>query len=362
MRSTRPDIRVRPFEQKTLSWWNIHRTEIDMEPLYQRRGRLWSSADKAYLIDSILNGFDIPKIYIADFTWGDSPLNLQRLPYAIIDGKQRFEAIFDFFDGNLVLNRDFAYRRDKGLKLGRLGYRDLQREHSAVAEEFENYNLHVMSVIASSEEPINELFVRLNRSKPLTGAEIRNAMGGPVPEMLTEIANHDFFKTVVRFSVKRGQDQNTAAKLLLFEYSDRPRETKKTVLDRFVRDAASFDADERSKLELAGRRVLDVLQDMSSIFLPKDDLLASAGSVPVFYWLIRGFTEDLQSKLRGFLVQFEESRRKNRMLVREQPNSDLIDSELVEYDNYNRSTNDQSSHEGRHKILLRRYISETWDE
>jgi uncharacterized protein with ParB-like and HNH nuclease domain len=61
-----------------------------MDPPYQRRGRLWSLTDKAYLIDSILNGYDIPKFYVADFTWGKSALNRRKLPYAIIDGKQRF--------------------------------------------------------------------------------------------------------------------------------------------------------------------------------------------------------------------------------------------------------------------------------
>ena len=106
MTYSRPDIQIRRFEQKTLSWWNNHRAEIDMEPLYQRRGRLWSTADKAYLIDSILNGFDIPKIYIADFTYANTPLNHHNTAYAVIDGKQRFEAIFDFFDNELPLSED----------------------------------------------------------------------------------------------------------------------------------------------------------------------------------------------------------------------------------------------------------------
>src|SRR5207249_3787695 len=99
MNMKRPQLKVTPFEAKTLSWWRARRTKIDMEPAYQRRGRLWSIADKAYLVDSILNGFDIPKLYIADFTYTDTVLNKKKLPYAIIDGKQRFEAIFDFFDG-----------------------------------------------------------------------------------------------------------------------------------------------------------------------------------------------------------------------------------------------------------------------
>src|SRR5437016_1800533 len=109
-------FRVRQFEVKTLSWWYARRSKIDMSPPYQRHGRLWSATDKAYLIDSILNGFDVPKIYVADFTWGDSKLNKKRLPYAIIDGKQRFEAIFEFYDGLITLNDDFVYREDRSLK------------------------------------------------------------------------------------------------------------------------------------------------------------------------------------------------------------------------------------------------------
>ncbi len=347
-------FQIRPFEQKTLAWWKNRRTQIDMKPPYQRHGRLWSPTDKAYLIDTILNGFDIPKIYLADFTWGDSPLNQEKLPYAIIDGKQRFEAIFDFYDGKLVLNSDFVYRMNPNLKLGGLGYKDLQSQFSNIAEDFEIYNLHIMSVFSDNEEQINELFVRLNRSKPLTGAEIRNAMGGPVPGILRELANQEFFKENVRFSVIRGQDLNTAAKFLLFEYAERPRDTKKSTLDKFVKDAKTMQSDERMRLELAARKVLDVISDMASIFLPKDPLLSSAGSVPVYYWLIRNLNEKEQSRFRGLLVKFEEARQKNRKLLQQQPNSKQIDNQLIEYDNYNRSTNDQLSYEGRYRILKAR--------
>jgi hypothetical protein len=348
-------FQVRQFEPKTLSWWRSHQGEIDMNPPYQRRGRLWSTADKAYLVDSILNGFDIPKLYIADFTWGDSPLNTKRLPYAIIDGKQRFEAIFDFFDGTLTLNSDFIFYPNAKLELGGLGYKDLRTRYPKVTEIFDNYSLHVMSVFSDTEERINDLFVRLNRSKPLTGAEIRNAMGGPVPEILRKIAKQEFFQDSVSFSVKRGEDLNAAAKLLLFEFHGTTRETKKVSLDKFVETAKGMKHEERSKLEVAARRVLDSLHDMASIFLPKDKLLSSAGIIPVYYWLVRGLGEKEQSLLRAFLVKFEESRKFNRERLRADPNSSAIDHELVEYDNYNRSTNDQISHEGRHKILVKRF-------
>ena len=342
------NIQVKPFESKTLSWWYNRRSKIDMDPPYQRRGRLWSDADKAYLIDSILNGYDIPKLYIADFTYGDSKLNRKKLPYAIIDGKQRLEAIFEFYEGKIVLNDDFVYLEDPQLKLGGLGYKDLKSNYNEIAENFETYNLSVMSVIASNKELINELFVRLNRSKPLTGAEVRNAMAGRAPEVIRQIAKHELFTTNVRFEVKRAQDLNAAAKLLSFEYYSGFVNTKKKDLDGFVRDSQRKP---RTKLELAGRYVLDNLSEMSNIFLPKDKLLNSSGIVPVYYWFIKTTEESYYPYIRKFLVWFEKQRRTNRELVKKQPESKKIKIALVEYDNYNRSTNNEQSHKERVRIL-----------
>lgn len=347
-------FKVTVFESKTLSWWHMRKPKIDMDPPYQRRGGLWSDADKSYLIDSILNGYDIPKLYIADFTWGKSSLNTKKLLYAIIDGKQRLEAIFDFYDGKIVLNDDFIYLEKPQLKLGGLGYKDLQSNHKEIADEFDNYNLAVMSVITQDEEPINELFVRLNRSKALTGAEIRNAMAGPAPKMIRNIAKHQFFTTNIRFNVKRGQDLNASAKLLLFEYYMDFKETTKKSLDNFVQGTAG----KRSgKLELSGRYVIDVLDDISNIFLPKDRLLTSAGIIPVYYWFVKECEADNYRFVRKFLIHFEDQRRKNRELVRKEPSSNEINITFVEYDNFNRSTNNQQSHRERYRILKDSYHS-----
>jgi len=351
MSTTRPAIKVTSFEAKTLSWWKVRKGKIDMDPAYQRRGRLWSATDKAYLVDSILNGFDVPKIYIADFTFTDSPLNKKRLPYAIIDGKQRFEAIFDFFEGRITLNPDFVLLDNPSLKLGGLGYRDLAQNHSDIAELFDNYNLAVMSVITKSEELINELFVRLNRSKPLTGAEIRNAMAGPAPGVIREIVKHEFFSKLIAFPVQRGQDLNAAAKLLLFEYAGEPQETKKASLDAFVKVAAK----KRDRLELSVRRVYEALTDVSSIFLPKDRLLSSAGVIPVYYWFIRSLKDQQYRFVRDFLVRFEEDRQANRQKAESGAEAAGVDRQLLEYDRFNRSTNDLASHIGRIDILKKRF-------
>ena len=339
------NLKITPHSPKTLIWWYNHRDDIDLDPPYQRRGRLWSQQDKAYLIDSIINGFDVPKLYLADFQFGQSSLNTSRLPYAIIDGKQRLEAVFDFFENKLVLNDDFKFRKDPLLKLGGLSLKDLRRSYGKVAEEFENASLDMMSVVAEDEADINEIFKRLNKSKQLTGAEVRNAVSGPVSDLIRVIASHEFFVENIKFSIKRAADLNAAAKLLIFEYNEKPVATKKSNLDEFA-----ISDIKRERLELSGRRVLDTLSSMTSIFIPRDQLLVSAGIVPVYYWFIREMNEEHYWRVREALTSFEAARKENRERQKEKDGENL-DNSLSRFDTLNRSTNDQQSHIGRVQIL-----------
>lgn len=338
---------IRHFKSHALVWWSGNRDKIDMQPPYQRKGRLWSTADKGYLIDSIINGFDIPKLYIADFQLYNSRLNKKKLPYAIIDGKQRLEAVLDFFDGRITLNGDFIYREEPALKVAGLGLKDLQRSYPVVADAFKNASLDVMSVVTDQEKDINELFVRLNRSKPLTGAEIRNAMVGPVSDMARNIAKHEFFSEYIRFKTTRGEDLNTVAKLLLFEYMGEPIGTKKIDLDDFAQSSKK----EKKEVALAAHQCVEVLDKMVEVFLPRDALLGSSGTIPVYYWFVRSVDPRRLHKAREFLSAFETARQENRAKQRDNPAA-RVNATMSRYDTLNRSTNDIGSHTGRFEILM----------
>lgn len=345
-------FQILKLEPKPLSWWASQRAKIDMKPVYQREGRLWSRADKAYLIDSILNGYDIPKIYMTDFTVGVVNLNRKGLPYAIIDGKQRLEAIFDFYTGDLVLDDEFAFQQNPKLKLARLGYPDLTKNHPEVADIFNTWPLSVVHVVTDEQEKIEELFVRLNRSKPLTGAEIRNAMAGPVTELNRLLIRHELFKSCISFPTKRAGDKNAATKLLLFEYNGKPVETKRASLDRFAKQGKK---DAKEKVELASRRVIDTLDRMSEIFLPRDPLLRSAGVFPVYYWFVRENDSSQDQHVREFLNAFERARKENREMANNPETASTADNELLAFDTLNRSTDDERSHSERHRILAKRF-------
>lgn len=345
-------FKVQPFPMRTLSWWYDERDNIDMSPIYQRRGGLWSPKDRSFLIDSILNDFDIPKIYVADFTYVNTPLNKNNKSYAIVDGKQRFEAIFDFFDGKLLLDTDFKFFSNESLKLGGLGYRDLVSRYPKLASKFENFNLSVVSVITDEEDKINELFIRLNRSRPLTGAEIRNAMKGLVPPLLRKIVRNTFFQSCIKFKVDRGQDLNVSAKILLIEFRGEFVDTKKANLDRFAEEGM---LSETTRFERADQRLRVVLNHMVDVFTDRDPLLSSPGPIPLYYWFIKNKPYDFNKSIREFLVMFDYERRENKKRFKK--GLDNVDEELLSYDVMNRSVDDKQSLLGRYRILNRRFAN-----
>jgi len=340
---------VRPYPARTISWWVQQKDKIDIAPVYQRRGKIWTAEDKASLVDSIINDFDMPKIYVADFTYANSPLNKQRKQYAVIDGKQRFEAIFDFFENKLPLSKAVTSVDFPEANLEGLTYKDLNEAYPQIAKKFDNFNLSVMSVITNEEEKINDLFVRLNRSKPLTGAEIRNAIKGKIPELIRSIAQHLFFQTCVAFQTKRAQDLNAAGKLLLIEFRGGFVDTKRTHLDRFVEEGEKAQS---TYLDGCLISIQNNLNRMRQIFIEKDPLLRSQGPTPLYYWFIRENGEKHGKKIRQFLVEFNLARQRNRVDAREGKSSE---AELSLFDNLDRSTNDQNSLVGRYKILQKRF-------
>lgn len=325
---------VRPFSTTSISWWYAERDQIDLSPSYQRKSGVWAPKDKAYLIDSIINGYDVPKFYIADFSYASSDLNTAGRPYAVIDGRQRFEAIFDFLDGRISLNPDMKYLADKSIRLAGMTARDIEREHPRIIRRIESFNLSVMSVITNQADRINDLFVRLNKSKPLTGAEVRSAMAGEVPKYIREIAGHVFFTSGVGFTNQRKQHENVAAKLLIIEHRGAFVETKKTNLDRFVSEAILT---ESGFSETAGR-VMENLDLMYKIFGHGNPLLKSSGMLPVYYWLTREFGchPDFLLRLRDFEV-FR--------------NDYKTHPAVIAFNSVSRSTNDEFSYHVRHYVL-----------
>ena len=79
--------------------------KIDPKPQYQR-GSVWTRKQKQLLMDSILRGMDIPKLYLrAIGEDGNRGYTLE-----VVDGQQRLRAIWEFFDGEYPLSKDLALK------------------------------------------------------------------------------------------------------------------------------------------------------------------------------------------------------------------------------------------------------------
>lgn len=85
---------------RTVNWFRkaFDEEELTLSPPYQRQA-VWTDLQKAYLIDTILNGLPIPELYMQDI--GD---DAGREEHIIVDGQQRIRAVLDFLEGQYTLS------------------------------------------------------------------------------------------------------------------------------------------------------------------------------------------------------------------------------------------------------------------
>lgn len=347
-------------QERNLREWNATKGRIDFEPTYQRKGNLWSKKNQQLLINTILNEYDFPKIYLADFSYGVQELNEKSRLYAIIDGKQRLSTIFSFFEDELLLDNTPVYFKEVEYNLTGLNYSALQSRYPRLAERFDTHRPTVMSVIADKPEDIYEMFIRLNLSVYISGPEKRNAMPGPLPGLIRKIAIDKFFSEKANFSSLRGQDLDAAAKLLYMEANNGYATIKKQDLDAFVVRGKSAMPE---LYDVYVNRTLTNLSILGDIFIFKDPLLQSRTQLPVYYSALK----ELQKKgvelneFREFLVKFEIQRRdvKKMQKARSQGQiipDDKIDSKLIDYNTLIRSPDDKSAIISMTKTLVDEYI------
>ena len=154
---------------KAIAW----RSSMDAEPVYQRRGDAWSLDRRQLFIDSLLNGYDTPKLYLHDLR-GRHPTKV----YAIVDGKQRLTALWSFAADGFPLADDFRVEPGNVPDLpstarppsGALHFSQLDRHWQGVLL---GTFLSVVLIRDATEADIDELFSRLNNGVPLTAEERR---------------------------------------------------------------------------------------------------------------------------------------------------------------------------------------------
>ncbi|MGA2781193.1 MAG: DUF262 domain-containing protein [Smithella sp.] len=344
-------INTYPVSNQTTLRTYSEKDTIKLDPPYQRYGDIWTLEKKQLLIDSIINCYDIPKMYFHVYSIKDRKKT--GIEYAVIDGRQRLETIWKFINGDFPLDKDFAYLKDDSVKLSGLTYQDIAKNYPKIRIIFDSFVLPIIGVETDDLDLIDDMFSRLNEAVPLNAAEKRNAFGGDMAAAIREVANHKLFKEKVRFGNKRHQYSEIAARyLLLVESEDIQKkiiDTKKIYLDAMTKN---YKKGKKQKVNAYKNKVWIVIDKMCNVFAKKDELLMAQGIMTVYFTIFKKLIESrLQKEItRKQLLDFKKAVKDNRKIA--ETNMEKANYDLLEFDRMSQQgTNDASSIKERVRIL-----------
>ncbi len=131
---------------------------LDIQPTFQRKF-VWTHKHQESFIETILNGFPFPEIYIAT---GETDKRSLRTKSLVIDGQQRLTTIFNYIKGNIEKFNSIPK------------FNDLDDQQ---LENFTAYKVVVRDLGKIEEDTIKEIFRRINLTNfSLDDIEIHNAI------------------------------------------------------------------------------------------------------------------------------------------------------------------------------------------
>lgn len=211
---------------KTIIWFKKanDQGDLQMKPPFQRNP-VWTLPQKSYLIDSILNGFPVPELYMQEFV--DENGNEQHI---IIDGQQRTRACLDFIEGK------FSIKADESPTWGGMKFDDLSADDK---KKIFGYTFIVRILPEMSDDNIRGIFQRLNKNVvALNTQELRQATyWGPFIQTMQEISNYKYWSTTGIFSplnIRRMMDIEYISELAVAVLHG--FQNKKETLDKYYQE------------------------------------------------------------------------------------------------------------------------------
>jgi Protein of unknown function DUF262/HNH endonuclease len=141
---------------------------IKLDPGFQRNS-VWQPKDRRSLIESVLQGYPLPCIFLYRRHDEGKPI------YEVIDGKQRLETVLMFVRAKGFRNKGFDLRIDLGEGSDWQNWKSIQRYYPDAHSNFNSFKIQTVEVTGDLNK-IVELFLRINSTgKSLTTGEKRNA-------------------------------------------------------------------------------------------------------------------------------------------------------------------------------------------
>ena len=184
----------------------VHFGDIELQPDFQRKDRIWNDEKKSKLIESILLKLPLPVFYFGNRIAEDK--------WVVVDGLQRITTIYDFMSGEFKLSKLDILEDLNGKKFG-----ELTRTEQRAIREYE-ITAYFIEMNKDSTDLIVELFHRINTyGVKLSDQEIRSALNqGSSVKFLRYLASKNEFKQATHGKVKpdRQKDMELCLSALAF--------------------------------------------------------------------------------------------------------------------------------------------------
>jgi hypothetical protein len=192
-----------------LEWFD--NKQLELNPKFQRRS-VWTDTARSYLMDTIVRGLPIPKVFIRQ------KLNIQTRQSVreVVDGQQRLRTILSFLKDGFVISKKH------NSKYGGLYFSQLSQVDENIQGNILNYEISTDLLVNMPDPQVLDIFSRLNSySVTLNEQEKINANHfGPFKTLVDKLAhnNNSFWKENKILSDKeilRMADVNLSADLLI---------------------------------------------------------------------------------------------------------------------------------------------------
>lgn len=230
--------------------WDTNGTLL-LQPDYQRR-EVWGDAARVMLIDSILNGIPMPKIFVS------SKVKDGRTYRSVIDGQQRITTILSFLNDGFKLEAPYS-----GPYLG--------QQFSELPQDVQDdiilaYDIDFNEAKGLPEEELREVYSRVNKYLvALNRQELRKAdFPGAFLNVAEELANLDEMEEFGLFNAtarRRSLDVEYICELLAAQLQG--ISDKKNAIDECCRDYASWPEEQKNATVAEFNGVVD---DLATIF------------------------------------------------------------------------------------------------
>ena len=284
--------------------WDIkglldNKDAINPKPQYQRTP-VWTEERKAYLIDSILRGYDLPKFYMLYHKSG------QPYEYEVADGQQRMRAIWEFMEDAYPLKKNTIIEQ---IDLSGLYFSELSKK---LQTHFIKFEINICMVLECQPGEINELFTRLQKGVTLNPPELRHAMYSELAfytsSFLERKRIRDFFNdSAIKDS--RFKNQDYIDHVVALVYFNNKRDLKAAAMLQLYSDFAEAKISTFKSYFDNAEKVIEKMTEINSF---KKGVFKNKWAFVDYFWFLYKLGSKINTvdseKFSEKIVEFEEER------------------------------------------------------